>query len=228
MRRPSPVFPLVATALLAWAALAFADPAAVERCRTIDDLEERVACLEAALAEAETVTPDTPAADEPAAEAPPTPPAVEAEPVAPAPAAVSSPVTTELPPEEPGVRDQLTVPVPAETETPDAPAAAETEAAPETGSDTGIGAEQLERPSGKVELARATGLEVERYDEVPFRRLVVYLENGQVWRQIKGDTQTIRATRDRNQTVDIEESALGGYRLRLNEMRRTIRVERVR
>ena len=54
------------------------------------------------------------------------------------------------------------------------------------------------------------------------------LENGQVWRQIKGDTQQVRVDLERNQTVDIEESSLGGYKLRLNEMRRTIRVERVK
>jgi hypothetical protein len=33
---------------------------------------------------------------------------------------------------------------------------------------------------------------------------------------------------ERNQSVDIEESGLGGYKLRLNEISRTIRVERIR
>ena len=40
--------------------------------------------------------------------------------------------------------------------------------------------------------------------------------------------QEIRVTVERNPTVDITESALGGYKLRLNEIRRTIRVQRIR
>lgn len=95
-----------------------------------------------------------------------------------------------------------------------------------------LGAEQLRSrnrtPEERAEeLEAASGLRVARYGTVPFRRLQVYLENGQVWRQIQGDTQRLRVDLDRNQTVDITESSLGGYRLRLNEMRRTIRVERV-
>jgi len=62
---------------------------------------------------------------------------------------------------------------------------------------------------------------------VPYERLVVKLENGQIWRQVKGDTQRLRVDLGRNQTVNIDESKFGGYKLRLNEMRRTIRFERV-
>lgn len=71
-------------------------------------------------------------------------------------------------------------------------------------------------------------LRVAGYDTIPWRRLQVELENGQVWGQIEGDTQRIRVNLERNQTVDIEESGLGGYKLRLNEIERTIRVERIR
>mgnify|MGYP001817302633 CR=1 FL=1 len=77
-------------------------------------------------------------------------------------------------------------------------------------------------------LEQARDLRVASYGMVPFQRLLVTLENGQVWRQIKGDTQQMRVDLKRNQTVDIEESSLGGFKLRLNEMRRTIRVERVK
>lgn len=77
-------------------------------------------------------------------------------------------------------------------------------------------------------LRIAKGIQVAAYAEVPYRRLLVTLDNGQVWRQIKGDTQRIRVDLGRNQTVDITETSLGGYALRLNEMRRTIRVERIR
>jgi len=96
-----------------------------------------------------------------------------------------------------------------------------------------IGAEQVRARSEtaaerEARLASVSGLRVAAYSEVPFQRLRVELENGQVWQQIKGDTQHVRVDLERNQTVDIEESTLGGYKLRLNEVRRTIRVERIR
>lgn len=97
----------------------------------------------------------------------------------------------------------------------------------------GIGADQViartqTREEMLASLEKAEGLRVVSYDIVPFMRLVVTLENGQVWRQIKGDTQQIRVDLKRNQTVNINESSVGGYKLRLNEMRRAIRVERIR
>lgn len=96
----------------------------------------------------------------------------------------------------------------------------------------GIGAGQViartqTREEMLASLETAEGLRVVSYDIVPFRRLVVTLENGQVWRQIKGDTQHIRVDLKRNQTVNINESSVGGYKLRLNEMRRAVRVERI-
>jgi len=96
-----------------------------------------------------------------------------------------------------------------------------------------LGADQVRARSESREerLARlqsASGLRVADYSTVPFRRLQVELENGQIWRQIQGDTQRIRVSLNRNQTVDIEESALGGFKLRLNEIKRTIRVQRIR
>ena len=97
----------------------------------------------------------------------------------------------------------------------------------------GIGAEQVIASTQTSEelresLEAARGLSVASYDHVPYERLLVTLENGQVWRQIKGDTQKIRVDLKRNQTVDITESSLGGYKLQLNEMRRTVRVERIK
>ena len=97
----------------------------------------------------------------------------------------------------------------------------------------GIGADQViarnqTREEMIEQLEESRGLLAASYDPVPYERLVVTLENGQVWRQITGDTQRIRVDLAKNQTVDISESSLGGYKLRLNEIRRTVRVERVR
>jgi hypothetical protein len=106
-----------------------------------------------------------------------------------------------------------------------------TDKAPEA--PVGIGAEQVvaraQSDEERIEnLEKAEGLAVASYATVPYEKLQVTLQNGQVWRQIIGDTQKIRVSLTRNQTVDIEESSLSGYKLRLNEMRRTVRVERIR
>ena len=96
----------------------------------------------------------------------------------------------------------------------------------------GIGASQViarnqTREEQLESLEKESGLVVASYDIVPYEKLLVTLENGQVWRQINGDTQKIRVDLKRNQTVDIEESSLSGYKLHLNEMGRTVRVQRV-
>ena len=77
-------------------------------------------------------------------------------------------------------------------------------------------------------LEKAENLVVSGYHKVPYERLVVTLENGQQWRQIKGDTRRIRVDLRKNQTVDINESSLGGYIMQLNEMRVAVRVERIK
>lgn len=77
------------------------------------------------------------------------------------------------------------------------------------------------------DLEKAEGLVVASYATVPYEKLLVTLENGQVWQQITGDTQKVRVDLKRNQTVNIEESSLSGYKMHLNEMRRTVRVKRV-
>lgn len=63
---------------------------------------------------------------------------------------------------------------------------------------------------------------------VPYQRLEVTLDNGQVWRQIAGDSQRLNERHVDGNTVDIWEARLGGYQMRLNEISRTIRVERIR
>ena len=109
---------------------------------------------------------------------------------------------------------------------------ADSSKAPSQSTVDGIGAEQVIARNQTIEerdesLGQATGLVISNYDWVPYERLVVTFENGQVWRQIKGDKNRIRTSLERNQTADITESGVGGYKLRLNEIRRTIRVERI-
>ena len=142
-------------------------------------------------------------------------------------AAVDTPV-----PDEPAPAPPPEIESAAAVESPPEPAKSPPEvpkATPQPADATTIGAEQIKtRAEAEAELAYVSNLEVERYEHFPHMRLEVYLKNGQVWRQINGDTQEVRATLRKNQTVDIEESSLGGYKMRLNEMRRIIRVRRVR
>lgn len=65
---------------------------------------------------------------------------------------------------------------------------------------------------------------------VPYEKLEVTLANGQVWRQIKGDTQKIRVPRKYRSSLDVEiwRAPVSGYKMRLTDLRRTIRVERLR
>lgn len=63
---------------------------------------------------------------------------------------------------------------------------------------------------------------------VPYQRLAVTLDNGQVWRQINGDRQRINERHVRDNSVNIWETQLGGYQMRFNDIARTIRVERIR
>ena len=65
---------------------------------------------------------------------------------------------------------------------------------------------------------------------VPYEKLEVSLANGQVWRQIKGDSQKIRIPRKYRDSLNVEiwSAPVSGYKMRLTELNRTIRVERLR
>ena len=217
-RRRAWGLPVPAWLLLCAAGVAAAPQSAVERCREEPTDERRIACLEAALA-GSVAMPAPGAEPGPPAQERPTP-ALRPDAPAPEPAA----------PARGPSRPALEPPAPAPESTPSAPesSAPAHDSAGGARSPGGIGAEQVRARRGGAELEAARGLRVASYDTVPFRRLQVKLENGQVWRQIEGDTQRLRVSLERNRTVDIEESALGGYKLRLNEIGRTIRVERIR
>ena len=191
----------LACVLLILAVPAAADDAedAIAGCARLASTGDRILCLENALREL------SPGADRgaPAPGAQSTPPVV-------VPAAAATPVAIERSTASPGAgvgtdQDQL---------------------------DDEIGEEQVRARTQTHEeqladLRSETNLRVASYRTVPFERLVIELENGQIWRQIQGDVQRVRVSLDRNQTVDIAESRYGGYQLRLNEMKRTIRVERI-
>lgn len=224
IKRSVPTALLVAVTAAASSLAQTNGEAVLERCGQIDDAQGRIACLEAAVlalaggsapeADAATPTPATMPVD------PPAPVAASREPEASVmPVSASSAGTAA--PREPA--DTVTT-----ARSDDRPADVEPVAEEDS-----IGAEQVEaltrtRDEHLAGLEEARGLRVEKFEKVGFRQLQVHLENGQVWRQIRGDVQDIRVTLERNPTVDIVESSIGGYRLKLNEIKRTIRVRRVR
>lgn len=205
---------LVSLLLAGAAAVAGESEDAIARCAKIASVGDRILCLENGLREASPVTGEQSGHD-----------ARTADPVAGTPAPEPEPHAGTAAESANGL-DQR----PAESPTSVAP---ESEAAAPAATVSEIGAEQVEsrnltRDERIAALESAENLAVLSYGTVPYERLVVELENGQVWRQIKGDVQRIRVDLERNQTVDISESRFGGYQLRLNEIRRTIRVERIK
>lgn len=62
----------------------------------------------------------------------------------------------------------------------------------------------------------------------PNKKVIVTLENGQKWRQLDGDTHLVRFYgKDRLYTATIKRSMFGNYLLIVNELKRSIRVERI-
>ena len=59
-------------------------------------------------------------------------------------------------------------------------------------------------------------------------KLVVTLADGQVWRQLSGDTTDVRLPREgAAQTATVRRAALGSYRMTIEPLGRTVRVKRV-
>lgn len=196
---------ILVTSVLLPASGAHAQEDAIAQCRTAATAEARIACLEDAL-RADT-------ASEPAPRAP------------------ASEETERRGLRLPGLpfgnRDRGSDDTPA-------PVVAETAAAPAA---EGLGSEQVNarrtnNREAQTELVANNRLTsaVESFRSVGFQRLEVTLENGQVWRQIEGDTQRVveRMRSNGRYTATVGETRLGGYELRINEMRRIIRVQRIR
>ncbi len=108
-----------------------------------------------------------------------------------------------------------------------------------SGAATGLGADQVnarnadprearERRQARIAAERVAST-VTEFRTIPYQRLEVRLANGQVWRQLPSDSQRVvdRMRSSRAYSVDVWEGNLGGYLLRVNELSRVIRVERV-
>jgi hypothetical protein len=115
-----------------------------------------------------------------------------------------------------------------------APAAAPAPPAPpESGTDA-FGAEQVAVRSGEInEGRRAQAEEVLHAQIVDFQvlhrgRLVVALDNGQLWRQLDVDSRQVRLREGESYPVEIRRSGFGGYRMKVADNDRIMTVERLR
>ena len=132
-------------------------------------------------------------------------------------------------------RSQAAVPVevsPPGAAAPAAPPAAVTRA--DDGEAVGkneLGSEQLARHNETgPDAERPVTATVVAFNVVGYRKLLLELDNGQIWRQTNGDRADVTwdLRDERNFAVELRRSGLGGYRMYIAPIDRTIRVERVR
>ncbi|MEX6633098.1 hypothetical protein [Hyphococcus lacteus] len=99
---------------------------------------------------------------------------------------------------------------------------------------TGLGAEQVvarnqtisetdAKNSEKDVIASLTDFAVTRSGTYVF-----FLDNGQIWKQKPADSNRFRLSKKRDYTVKVSQGALSGYRLEIEEMRRSMLVERIK
>ena len=62
----------------------------------------------------------------------------------------------------------------------------------------------------------------------PVGRIVIFLENGQVWQQLEGDTDRVHFKKGEVNTVVISRGMLGSYNLRVNDTGLAIKVRRLK
>lgn len=184
----------------------------IEQCARTASSGERIQCLEDAIRRLQGV---------PVAEvAEVVEDAAAAEPESVAPAAEPIRKTTE----------DVLVPVAEAAPAPVEPVETPAPAAADSGIDE-LGLEQVEarntRQRGPEERIEA---EVVEFDFVGRQKLRVRLANGQIWKQTNADRPNhYRALRDKEGfTVELWETGLGGYRMYIVDIGRTVRVERLK
>ena len=200
----------------------------IARCAMLEAKDDRIACLEGELralaGSGAGAAPAIPAISGSAASRT---PVAERPPPAP-------PVTGDVPP----VATQEPTVSPAEAgdvhEMPDEPVTASAtveQAEPSPSSIDDFGSEQVEsRSEAKSGDDAPVSATVVAFDVVGYKRLRVELDNGQVWRQTNGDRADVSRDLRDQQTFDVElrRTGLGGYRMHIEPIDRTIRVERLR
>jgi hypothetical protein len=96
-----------------------------------------------------------------------------------------------------------------------------------------FGSERLPSTQQKVEAAKeeveSISAGVTDYAYTPFGKFIVFLDNGQVWRQLQGDSDHALFRKNaKDNKVTIERGLIGSYNLSVNDSTRVFKVERVK
>lgn len=96
-----------------------------------------------------------------------------------------------------------------------------------------FGNETLPKPAGVNDAARKEMNEIEarvvEFAITPLGKAIVTLDNGQIWRQMDGDTATLRFKKNAaDNTVAIRRGALGSYSMIVNKHGALAKVERAK
>ena len=94
---------------------------------------------------------------------------------------------------------------------------------------TGLGAEQLvDRKTRSDQPRKRATATVTEFAYTNSNRLIVFLDNGQVWKESRNDGRKFRISKNQDMTVEIEEGFISGYKLRFTDRKKSIRVERIK
>jgi hypothetical protein len=160
---------------------------------------------------------------------------------APAPVAVAPAPVAAAPQPAPFVAVPTAAPAPAAAAPAPAPVAAAPAPAPVAAAapppaakpvtpEAQFGSEQLAKETrqaaGQTEEADAISSVLKSFSFTPLGRVIVTLDNGQVWRQIEGDTSKFRGKE--GDTVTIEHAVLSGYNMTISSHTGLIKVRRVK
>jgi hypothetical protein len=97
-----------------------------------------------------------------------------------------------------------------------------------------FGAENLPSTQQKVEEAQhevdSITAGVTEYAFTPFGKFIIFLDNGQVWKQLQGDTgdKPMFHKDPKDNKVTIERGLIGSYNLMVNDSTRSYKVERIK
>ncbi|MFO1186016.1 MAG: hypothetical protein U1E87_00280 [Alphaproteobacteria bacterium] len=88
-------------------------------------------------------------------------------------------------------------------------------------------------PKTETELSKPKGVSsiqstVTDYAYTPFGRIIVFLENGQVWRQIDGDAKKLRLRKGQTYVATIEKGSLGSFDLEIDGVDGFVKVTRIK
>ena len=96
---------------------------------------------------------------------------------------------------------------------------------------TQFGADQLPQKQASVEKHEIDSITagLQEYAKTPFGKFIVFLDNGQIWRQLQGDEGIVHFPRNlKGVHVEISRGLLGSYNMQVIGSARSYKVERVK